>query len=189
MPKSWNNPIIAQEAQALMALTDDLEEPFEAAVAAIVSATGKTVCTGIGKSGHVATKVAATLTSVGVPALFLHPTDARHGHVGIVGAGDVLIAFSRSGRAPELISVFEHASELGIPRILVSENDQDSLVEYADIVLKMPAMKDGWGHAPTTSTIIQMAIGDAIAVTVGDRKDSADRMATISLAKKEAFTR
>lgn len=174
MHKPWNNPVIRQEADALLALTDDLQEPFEKAVSIFNEIPGRIICTGIGKSGHVGRKIAATMTSTGSPALFLHPTEAAHGDLGSVLIGDAILALSRSGRAVELNTVMEFSHKRGIPIVLISENDRDSLAEYADVVLKMPTMKEAWGHAPTTSTIVQMAIGDAIAVTLAQMKGFTD---------------
>lgn len=187
MAETWNNPVIKKEAEALMALTNELEAPFERAVSIVVKAEGRIICTGIGKSGHIASKVAATATSIGSPALFMHPTEAAHGSLGLISRGDVLLAFSRSGRAPELVPMFKHAHGLGIPIIMISENDQDSLASYASVILKLPAIESSWGHAPTTSTILQMAIGDAIAVTVAERKELLETAKTLELATKEPF--
>lgn len=188
MSNSWNNPIIMQEAQALMALTNDLQKPFEKALSIMSECSGKIICTGIGKSGHVATKVAATMTSMGSPAFFLHPTEAAHGDLGIITDKDAVLAFSRSGRAVEMITIVEFAKNKGVPIVLISENDTDSLAEFADVVLKMPALDEEWGHAPTTSTIIQMAIGDAIAVTLAQKKEFNEDAAIVALAQKKPFT-
>jgi len=188
MAKNWKHPVIMQEAQALMALTDDLQIPFEQAVSALAGVSGRIICTGIGKSGSVATKVAVTMTSMESPALFLHPTEAAHGGGGVMTANDAVLAFSRSGRAVEMVPLMERAKELGIPVVLISENDQDSLADYAKVVLKMPTMSDDWGHAPTTSTLVQMAIGDAIAVDLAHQKEFKEDTATIALAQKKPFS-
>jgi len=174
LTKPWNNPVVMQEIQALMALTDDLQKPFETAISIMAGISGRIICTGIGKSGNVATKIAATMTSTGSPAFFLHPTEAAHGDLGSVLENDGILAFSRSGRAIEMNTVLEFARGRGAPIVLISENDQDSLADYADVVLKMPPIKEAWGHAPTTSTIMQMAIGDAIAVTLAQKKGFTD---------------
>lgn len=187
MTKQWNNPVIRQEIEALSSLTDDIEESFEKAVDIVRNAKGRIVCTGIGKSGHIAQKIAATLTSTGSPAFFLHPTEAAHGNAGAVRDGDVVFGFSRSGRAPELKPLFKFAHDEGVPIVMISENDRDSLAELATVVLKMPSMKDDWGHAPTTSSIMQMAIADAVAVTAAERRGTLDDMRTISLAAKQPF--
>lgn len=175
MAKPWNNPVIMQETQALMALTDELQKPFERAVSIMAAVSGRIICTGIGKSGHVARKVSATMTSTGSPAFFLHPTEAAHGDLGSIMSNDAVLAFSRSGRAVELVVLLEFAQGRNVPIVLISENDRDSLAEFADVVLKMPSIKEAWGHAPTTSTIMQMAIGDAIAVTLAQTKGFTDR--------------
>ena len=187
MSKSWKNPVIRQEIDALLSLTDDIENAFEKAVDIVGDAKGRVVCTGIGKSGYIAQKTAATLTSTGSPAFFLHPTEAAHGGAGAVRDGDVIFAFSRSGRAPELKPLLAFANANAVPIIMISENDKDSLAEYVDVVLKMPGMKDDWGHAPTTSSIMQMAIADAVAVTAAERRGTLDDMRTISLAAKQPF--
>jgi len=183
----WNNPVIRQEVEALRSLSDAIEEPFQKAVDIVCACKGRVVCTGIGKSGHIAQKIAATLTSTGSPAFFLDPTDAAHGSVGAVREGDVVLGFSRSGRAPELKQLFDFAHGEGVPIVLISENDRDSLAKLAAVTLRMPAMKDDWGHAPTTSSIVQMAIGDAIAVTAAERKGTLDDMRAISLVTKQPF--
>ena len=175
MAKPWNNPVIMQETQALMALTDELQKPFEQAISIMAAVSGRIICTGIGKSGHVARKVSATMTSTGSPAFFLHPTEAAHGDLGSIMSNDAVLAFSRSGRAVELVVLLEFAQGRNVPIVLISENDRDSLAEFADVVLKMPSIKEAWGHAPTTSTIMQMAIGDAIAVTLAQTKGFTDR--------------
>ncbi len=163
-----------QEISALQAMTDDLQAPFEKAEALLMGIKGRIICTGIGKSGNVASKIAATLTSTGSPAFFLHPTDAAHGDLGAILAEDAVLALSRSGRAVEMVPVLGFAHGRGVPIVLISENDTDSLAEYADVVLKLPPIKEAWGHAPTTSTIMQMAIGDAIAVTLAQKKGFTD---------------
>lgn len=174
MTEPWNNPVIMQEIEALKALTDDLQDPFEKTISLLAGISGRIICTGIGKSGNVATKIAATMTSTGSPAFFLHPTEAAHGDLGTIMESDAVLAFSRSGRAVEMITILEFAKNKDIPIVLISENDRDSLAEFADAVLKMPPMKEAWGHAPTTSTIMQMAIGDAIAVTLAQQKGFTD---------------
>lgn len=175
MTKPWENPVIMQEIKALMALTDELQKPFENAISLIEGISGRIICTGIGKSGNVATKIAATMTSMGSPAFFLHPTEAAHGDLGSILGNDAILAFSRSGRAVEMITILEFAKSKDVPIVLISENNQDSLADYANVILKMPPIKEAWGHAPTTSTIVQMAIGDALAVTLAQKKGFTDQ--------------
>ncbi len=174
MTKPWDNPVIMQEIKALAALTEELQKPFETAVSIMEGISGRIICTGIGKSGNVATKIAATMTSTGSPAFFLHPTEAAHGDLGSILENDAILAFSRSGRAAEMIIILEFAKRKDVPIVLVSENDQDSLADHANVILKIPPIKEAWGHAPTTSTIVQMAIGDALAVTLAQKKGFTD---------------
>jgi|TARA_Y100000296_G_scaffold75055_1_gene94285 arabinose-5-phosphate isomerase len=166
----WNNPVIWKEVQALMALPADIEPTFQRAIDLLMVTTGRVFCTGVGKSGHIARKVASTMTSLGTPAFYLHPTEAGHGDLGAVLPGDSMLAFSRSGRAVEMETIFEYNRKNGIPVVLVSENDRDSLARLSDVVIRMPKIEEAWGHAPTTSTIVQLAIGDAIAITLAENK-------------------
>jgi arabinose-5-phosphate isomerase len=177
-----------QEAQALMALTDELQKPFEKAISLMKAISGRVICTGIGKSGHIASKIVATMTSTGSSALYLNPSDYVGGGLNVVTGDDALLVISRSGRAAELIPVFERARSQGAPIVLISENDQDSLADYANVVLKMPSMQQVWGHGPTTSSIVQMAIGDAIAVTLAAEEETEQHTNAIALATKEPFT-
>ncbi len=187
MSNSWNNPVIMQEAQALMALTNDLQKPFEKAVSTLAGVSGRIVCTGIGKSGHVATKVAATLTSLDSPAFFVHPTETADTGFGVITQSDAVLAFSRSGRAVEMVAILDYAKSNGVPIVLISENAEDSLADYATVVLKMPPIDEEWGHAPTTSTIIQMALGDAIAVALAEKKKFSEDLSAVALAVKKEF--
>jgi arabinose-5-phosphate isomerase len=123
---------------------------------------------GVGKSGHVCRKISSTLSSLGTPASFIHPTDAAHGDMGMISDEDALILMSRSGTAAELAPLTERAIELGLPIILISESADSFIGQAADVVIKLPPMREAWGHAPTTSTIMQMAIGDALAVALAE---------------------
>ncbi|MBC8445294.1 MAG: SIS domain-containing protein [Rhodospirillaceae bacterium] len=187
MSNSWNNPVIMQEAQALMALTNDLQKPFEKAVITLAEVSGRIICTGIGKSGHVATKVAATMTSLDSPAFFLNPAEAGDEGFKVMTQQDAVLAFSRSGRAVEMAAVLDYAKSNGVPIVLISENDEDSLADYATVVLKMPPIDEAWGHAPTTSTIIQMALGDALAIAIAEKKEFAEDLSAVALAVKKEF--
>jgi arabinose-5-phosphate isomerase len=139
------------------------QESIERA-AEVLKVPGKVVCTGLGKSGHVSRKIAATLSSVGSPALFLHPTEAAHGDLGLIQKGDAILVLSRSGRVFELEPLMNYAHENGIPIVLISENVKSKLAIYAQYIVKLPIVAEAWGHAPTTSTTMQMALGDAIAI-------------------------
>ncbi|MHB8528571.1 MAG: KpsF/GutQ family sugar-phosphate isomerase [Caulobacteraceae bacterium] len=160
------------EITGLEALVEGLENglrgPFEEAVSAIASATGRVVVTGMGKSGHVARKIAATLASTGTPAFFLHPGEASHGDLGMVAAGDVVLALSWSGGNPELSDVVHYCKRFGVPLVAMTSEAKSALAGAADITLVMPKAAEACRstHAPTTSTTMQLAFGDALAIAL-----------------------
>jgi arabinose-5-phosphate isomerase len=151
-----------------LALRDGLSAPLRAAVDAIAAARGRVVVTGMGKSGHVARKVAATLASTGTPAFFLHPAEASHGDLGMVAEGDVLLALSWSGETPELRDVIAYVKRFAMPLIAVTAESGSALALAADIALVLPKVEEACpiGLAPTTSTTMQMAFGDALAMSL-----------------------
>lgn len=162
----------AIEAQALSALADgvngDLAAALVAGVRAIHEAGGRVVTTGIGKSGHVARKIAATFASTGTPSYFVHPAEASHGDLGMIQASDVILALSWSGEAPELADLIAYSRRFGVTLIAVTSRADSALGQAADIALVLPRMPEACpnGLAPTTSTVMQMAAGDAIAVAL-----------------------
>lgn len=165
---------IKQEIKGLSALASSLNgrdegAALDAAIVALYDAK-LVITTGVGKSGHVAKKLASTLTSLGTPAVFCHPTEASHGDLGLFVHGNVLLALSRSGSARELLPVFRHCMETQIPIILITERTEHGLAALADVVLRLPRVAEAWGHAPTTSTIMQMALGDALAVCLAHQR-------------------
>jgi arabinose-5-phosphate isomerase len=149
-------------------LSYSLGEAFGESVAIIAQAPGRVVVTGIGKSGHVARKIAATLSSTGRPAFFLHPAEASHGDLGMVAAGDVVLALSWSGETPELRDVIHHCARFGLPLIAVTAERASALARAADITLVLPKSEEACPNrlAPTTSTTMQIAFGDALAVAL-----------------------
>jgi arabinose-5-phosphate isomerase len=163
---------VAAEIAGLQALgaslTDGLGLPFEAAVAAIGASSGRVVVCGIGKSGHVARKIAATLASTGTPAFYLHPAEASHGDLGMVAAGDIVLALSWSGETPELRDVIDYCKRFGLPLIAITSEAESALARAADIALVLPKAAEACPNtrAPTTSTTMQMAFGDALAVAL-----------------------
>jgi arabinose-5-phosphate isomerase len=163
---------VAAEIEGLRSLArameSSLEAPFEAAIATIVAAPGRVVVTGMGKSGHVARKTAATLASTGTPAFFLHPAEASHGDLGMVAEGDVLLALSWSGETPELRDVIDYCKRFGVPLIAVTSDAASALARAADHALVLPRAEEACpiGLAPTTSTTMQMAFGDALAIAL-----------------------
>ena len=157
--------VLGTEAAALRALGAVLDEGFTHAVDLLAGASGRVVVSGMGKSGHVARKIAATLASTGTPALFVHPAEASHGDLGMIVAGDVVLALSNSGETPELAAILAHARRFALPIIAVT-------ARAADIVLLLPVVAEAcpMGLAPTTSTVMQMALGDALAVALLTRR-------------------
>ncbi len=164
--------VLAVEAEALSQLAASLGEPFVRAVETLFRADGRIVCSGMGKSGHVARKIAATLASTGAPALFVHPGEASHGDLGMIGAGDAILALSKTGETRELADILAYAKRFSIPLIAVTAVADSALGRAADIVLLMPDAAEAADalNAPTTSTTLQMALGDALAVALLERR-------------------
>ncbi|MEJ2817268.1 MULTISPECIES: KpsF/GutQ family sugar-phosphate isomerase [unclassified Caulobacter] len=164
--------VLNTEAQALSALSAALDESFVRAVEALFDAKGRVVCTGIGKSGHVARKIAATLASTGSPAMFVHAAEASHGDLGMIGQGDVVLALSKSGEARELSDTLAYAKRFSIPIIAVTAVADSQLGRAGDILLLLPDAPEATAEvsAPTTSTTLQMALGDALAVALLERR-------------------
>lgn len=150
------------------ALADGLGEPFAAAVALIRAAGGRVVVSGMGKSGHVGRKIASTLASTGTPAHFVHPAEASHGDLGMVQPEDVVIALSWSGETAELAALIAHTRRFRVGLIAVTANAESALGREADVALVLPKADEACpnGLAPTTSTTMQMALGDALAVAL-----------------------
>ncbi len=167
---------IAVEQEGMAALAAALEGPLGEALAeaveVIFAATGRVVVTGMGKSGHVGRKIAATLASTGTPALFLHPAEASHGDLGMLTAADVVLALSWSGGTVELRDIIHYSRRFGLRLVAVTGRAESALGRAADIPLILPAVTEACPHglAPTTSTLIQMAIGDALALALLERR-------------------
>src|SRR5215212_6957905 len=159
---------IASARRTLAAERNGLGAPFMAAVDLIACAKGRVVVTGIGKSGHVARKVAATLASTGTPAHYVHPAEASHGDLGMVQPEDVILALSWSGETTELADVIAYAKRFRVPLIAITSNDRSTLGRQADVCLALPKAREACpnGLAPTTSTTMQLALGDALAVAL-----------------------
>ncbi len=165
--------VLAQESDGLKALSASLGSEFVAALDIMASAKGRVVVTGMGKSGHIGNKIAATLSSTGTPAFFVHPAEASHGDLGMVTADDVIFALSNSGETAELADFIAYAKRFGIPLIAVTGNAKSSLAENADVALIYPASPEACplGLAPTTSTTVTLGLGDALAVALLERKN------------------
>jgi len=164
--------VILGEADALRALSDHLGESFAKAVETVFSAKGRVVCTGMGKSGHVARKIAATLASTGTSAMFVHPAEASHGDLGMIGPDDVVLALSKSGAGRELSDTLVYAKRFSIPLIAMTAVADSQLGLAADILLLLPDAPEATAEvsAPTTSTTLQIALGDALAVALLERR-------------------
>ena len=165
--------VLRLEAEGLEALAQSLDEAFTEALDLLDGRTGRVVVTGIGKSGHVARKIAATLASTGTPALFVHPAEASHGDLGMIGPeGDAVIALSNSGETTELADLVAYAKRFHIPLIAITGRADSALAQAADVALVLPASDEAspMGLAPTTSTTVMLALGDAIAVALLERK-------------------
>ena len=160
------------EGSGISAISTALQGPlgpvFSAAVELIQAARGRVIVTGLGKSGHVARKTAATFASTGTPAFFVHAAEAGHGDLGMITPDDVIIALSWSGEQPEMKNLVNYASRFGIPMIAVTSNAGSSLGAAARIVLELPKAREACPHnlAPTTSSLMQSAIGDALAIAL-----------------------
>src|SRR5215467_7993664 len=150
------------------ALQGSLGSAFAATVELIRRAKGRVIVTGLGKSGHVARKIAATLASTGTPAFFVHAAEASHGDLGMITPDDVIIALSWSGEQPEMKNLVNYSARFAIPMIAVTSNAESSLGQAARIVLELPKVREACPHnlAPTTSTLMQAAIGDALAIAL-----------------------
>lgn len=164
--------VLATEAAGLRALAAALDEDFARAVDLLEAVTGRVVVSGMGKSGHVARKIAATLASTGTPALFVHPAEASHGDLGMIVAGDAVLALSNSGETAELADLVEHTRRFALPLVVITARPGSTLATAADVALLLPPAAEAcpMGLAPTTSTTMQMALGDALAVALFVRR-------------------
>ena len=158
--------VLRDEAQAIYVLADSLGESFERTVACLLGVKGRIAVTGMGKSGHVARKIAATLASTGSPAYFIHPAEASHGDLGMMTPDDAVIAISNSGNTAELTDIILYASENNMPLIGITRNADSFLGKHCDYLLQQPQLHEACplDCAPTTSTTVQMALGDALAM-------------------------
>lgn len=154
------------------ALVDGLSESFAEALRIIRGARGRVIVSGIGKSGHVAQKVAATLASTGTPAFFVHPSEASHGDLGMITKGDVLLAFSWSGETAEFSGLITYAGRFAVPLIAVTSRPDSTLAKASEVTLALPKSKEACPHglAPTTSTLMQLALGDCMAIALLESK-------------------
>lgn len=164
--------VIEIEQQGLAALVDAISDSFSAACRTICATQRQLVISGMGKSGHIGRKIAATFSATGTPAIFVHPSEAGHGDLGMLTQGDCLLVLSNSGNTSELRPILNHARRLKIPIIGVAARSNSLVIELADVPLLLPKVKEACAVniAPTTSTTMQLALGDALAMTVMDMR-------------------
>ncbi|QXT39941.1 KpsF/GutQ family sugar-phosphate isomerase [Gymnodinialimonas ceratoperidinii] len=164
--------VLRTEAQAVAALAEALPEDFAAAAEAILATTGRVILCGIGKSGHISRKISATFASTGTPSAFVHAAEASHGDLGMVMPGDLVILISNSGETTELNDIIGHVARFSIPLIGISKKPDSTLMRAADYRLTLPPAQEACslGMAPTTSTTLALALGDALAVAVMERR-------------------
>ena len=165
--------VLLLEASEINALANRLDQHFSDAVALILQCKGRVVVSGMGKSGHIGGKIASTLASTGTPAFFMHPAEASHGDLGMITAGDIVIALSNSGESDELLAIITPLKRLGASIIAITGNNASSLALAADIHLSASVSKEACplGLAPTSSSTVALALGDALALCVLDQRD------------------
>ena len=177
LPKATDENILARGREVLNAEIDGLrkleqviDDNFSAAVKLLYATTGRIVVTGMGKSGHIARKIAATLSATGAPALFIHPAEAAHGDLGMVQAGDTMLVLSNSGATAELSPIMQHCRTLRVRIIGMASRVDSPVMQHADIQLLLPQVREACpaNIAPTTSTVMMLALGDALAMALMD---------------------
>ncbi|WP_424967189.1 KpsF/GutQ family sugar-phosphate isomerase [Dinoroseobacter sp. S375] len=164
--------VIGIEADGLAQLAAGLDDSFDRAVETILEARGRVIVSGMGKSGHIARKMAATFASTGTPAHFVHPAEASHGDLGMMAAGDVVLVLSNSGETPELADLVAYTRRFRIPLIGVASKPESTLLRQSDVALVLPKAPEacGTGIVPTTSTTMTLALGDALAVALMEHR-------------------
>ena len=162
---------IDKEIDTLRVLEQDLDESLTKALDMMQNAKGRVILTGMGKSGHIAKKIAASLASTGTPSFFVHPAEASHGDLGMITEDDVVIAISNSGESKELVDILNYSKRFGIPLIAITKNPQSSLGKAGDVVLRLPDNGEACplGLAPTSSTTATLVLGDVLTVAMIER--------------------
>lgn len=164
--------VIAIEAEGMRQLAEELDDSFDRAIETLLNATGRVIVSGMGKSGHIARKIAATFASTGTPAHFVHPAEASHGDLGMMAQGDVALVLSNSGETPELADLVAYTRRFAIPLIGVASKADSTLLKQSDVALVLPRAEEacGSGIVPTTSTTMTLALGDALAVALMEHR-------------------
>jgi arabinose-5-phosphate isomerase len=165
--------VIATEADALVQLSQNLGPSFVAAAQMMLSANGRVIVTGMGKSGHIGRKIASTLASTGTPAHFVHPAEASHGDLGMLTRGDIALLLSNSGETAELADIIAHCRRFDIQMIGICSNPASSMARQCDVAITLPPAPEACatGVVPTTSTMMMLALGDALAVALMETRD------------------
>jgi arabinose-5-phosphate isomerase len=160
--------VLQVEARAIAQMSHELGDEFPAAIELLLATKGRVIVSGMGKSGHIARKIAATFSSTGLPAFFVHPGEAAHGDLGMIAPGDILVALSNSGATTELTPIMQHARALGCPVIGITAQRDSPMMQTATVGLILPRVREACpaNVSPTTSTTLMLALGDALAVTV-----------------------
>ena len=164
--------VLMTEANELTRNAEILDGEFEKAVEILYQTKGKVVVTGVGKSGHVGAKIAATLASTGTPSFFMHPTEAMHGDLGMIGKDDTLLAISFSGESEELTKILPHVQRFGVPIVAMAKDKFSTLGKFSDAFVKLDVSKEACplDAAPTSSTTLTLALGDALAVCLMEKR-------------------
>ena len=164
--------VLKMEANELTRNAEILDGEFEKAVEVLYKTKGKVVVTGVGKSGHVGAKIAATLASTGTPSFFMHPTEAMHGDLGMIGKDDTLLAISFSGESEELTKILPHVQRFGVPIVAMARDKFSTLGKFSDAFVKLDVSKEACplDAAPTSSTTLTLALGDALAVCLMEKR-------------------
>ena len=164
--------VLMTEANELTRNAEILDGEFEKAVEILYQTKGKVVVTGVGKSGHVGAKIAATLASTGTPSFFMHPTEAMHGDLGMIGKADTLLAISFSGESEELTKILPHVQRFGVPIVAMARDKFSTLGKFSDAFVKLDVSKEACplDAAPTSSTTLTLALGDALAVCLMEKR-------------------
>jgi arabinose-5-phosphate isomerase len=172
-PQDIAKEVLQTEAKTLLDAMEYIDDAFDQAVEIMYKTRGKCIITGVGKSGLIGAKIAATLASTGTPSFFIHPTEALHGDLGMIGAEDSVLAISYSGESEELIKILPHIKRFDIPLIAMAGNADSTLAKYGDVFLSIHVEKEACplGAAPTSSTTLTLALGDALAVALMKKRD------------------
>ncbi|SFO97454.1 KpsF/GutQ family sugar-phosphate isomerase [Hydrogenimonas thermophila] len=172
-PQDIAKEVLETEAKTLLDAVKLIDDAFDKAVEIMYNTKGKCIITGVGKSGLIGAKIAATLASTGTPSFFIHPTEALHGDLGMIGPQDSVLAISYSGESEELIKILPHIKRFDIPLIAMAGKDDSTLAKYGDVFLSIQVEKEACplGAAPTSSTTLTLALGDALAVALMKKRN------------------